>query len=259
MSVSPEAPGQKLTVIPAIDILGGRCVRLTQGSYDDVREYDQDPPAVAERFAAAGARRLHIVDLDGADGRPEANRRIIERIRKEVDLILEVGGGIRNEESVERLLHIGVDRLILGTLLAREPEKVARWVERYGSRFIAGIDARDGEVKVSGWREGTSMNAVDLASLAGGMGIASIIYTNIGQDGMLAGPDIEGTSALARGSRVPVILSGGVSSLEDIRKIADEADPLVVGAVAGKALYEGRIDPEELFSEFPGAEGEVSW
>lgn len=259
MAASPEYRRRHLTVIPAIDILSGHCVRLTQGSYDDVKEYDEDPVAVAERFAAAGAKRIHIVDLDGADGRPAENRGIIEKIRKRLDLVLEVGGGIRDDESVKRLLDIGVDRLILGTVLAREPEKVARWVEAYGGRFIAGIDARDGEVKVSGWREGTTMNAVDLASLSGGMGVASIIYTNIGQDGMLSGPDIEGTSALARGAKVPVILSGGVSSLEDLRKIAVEADPLVVGAVAGKALYEGRIEAEELFEEFPGAEGEVSW
>jgi phosphoribosylformimino-5-aminoimidazole carboxamide ribotide isomerase len=250
---------QKLTVIPAIDILNGHCVRLTQGSYDAVKEYDENPVEVAKRFIQAGAKRIHIVDLDGADGRPEANRSVIEKIRKETDALLEVGGGIREEKDVEGLLEIGVDRLILGTVLAREPEKVAEWVGTYGGRFIAGIDARDGEVKISGWRESTSITALDLASLAGGMAVNSIIYTNITQDGMLAGPDIEGTSALAGGTKIPVILSGGISSLKDLRKIDKEAHPLVVGAVVGKALYEGRIDPEELFREFPGAEGEVEW
>lgn len=259
MGGKSESSRQSLTVIPAIDILSGHCVRLTQGSYDEVKEYNADPLVVAQRFAAAGARRIHIVDLDGADGRPEVNRAVIEQIRKKLDLTLEVGGGIRNEENVKRLLDIGVDRLILGTVLAREPENVANWVAKYGGRFIGGIDARDGEVKVSGWRESTSINAVDLASLADGMGLSSIIYTNISQDGMLAGPDIEGTSALARKARIPVILSGGVSSIEDLRKVSTEADARVVGAVAGKALYEGRIDPEELFREFPGAQGEVSW
>ncbi|MFP4425151.1 MAG: 1-(5-phosphoribosyl)-5-[(5-phosphoribosylamino)methylideneamino]imidazole-4-carboxamide isomerase [Spirochaetaceae bacterium] len=259
MSEAEQIRRGKLTVIPAIDILRGRCVRLTQGSYDTVTEYDEDPIAVAKRFTRAGARRIHIVDLDGADGRPEANRPVIERIRKESDALLEVGGGIREEKNVEGLLEIGVDRLILGTVLAREPEKVADWVRRYGRRFIGGIDAREGSVRISGWRESTSITALDLASLARGIEVNSIIYTNISQDGMLAGPDIEGTSALARGAEVPVILSGGVSSLDDLRLIEREAHPLVVGAVAGKALYEGRIDPEELFREFPGAEGEVGW
>lgn len=259
MKGASENSRHNLTVIPAIDILSGRCVRLTQGSYDEVKEYDADPLSVAERFAAAGARRIHIVDLDGADGRPEVNRTAIEQIRKKLNLALEVGGGIRDEESVKRLLDIGVDRLILGTVLARDPESVAEWVQKYGGRFIGGIDARDGEVKVSGWRESTSINAIDLASLAEGMGVSSIIYTNISQDGMLAGPDIEGTSALARKAQIPVILSGGISSLDDLRRISAEADPFVVGAVTGKALYEGRIEPEELFREFPGAQGEVSW
>jgi phosphoribosylformimino-5-aminoimidazole carboxamide ribotide isomerase len=259
MSEAERQRRNTLTVIPAIDILGGHCVRLTQGSYDAVKEYDEDPVAVARRFTKAGAKRIHIVDLDGADGRPEANRGVIERIRKESDALLEVGGGIREERNVERLLKIGVDRLILGTVLARKPEIVAGWVRTYGRCFIAGIDARDGEVRISGWRESTSITALDLASLSGEMGISSIIYTNISQDGMLGGPDIEGTSALAQGTKLPVILSGGVSSLDDLRRIAEEADPLVVGAVAGKALYEGRIDPEELFREFPGAEGEIEW
>lgn len=250
---------KKLTVIPAIDILGGRCVRLTQGSYDAVEEYDEDPVAVARRFTKAGAKRIHIVDLDGADGRPEANSAVIEQIRKETDALLEVGGGIREERNVERLLTLGVDRLILGTVLARKPERVADWVRTYGRCFIAGIDARDGEVRISGWRESTSITALDLASLSGEMGINSIIYTNISQDGMLGGPDIEGTSALAQGAKLPVILSGGVSSLEDLRKIDSEAHPLVVGTVAGKALYEGRIVPETLFQEFPGEKGEVTW
>ncbi|MFP4329688.1 MAG: 1-(5-phosphoribosyl)-5-[(5-phosphoribosylamino)methylideneamino]imidazole-4-carboxamide isomerase [Spirochaetaceae bacterium] len=248
-----------LTVIPAVDILGGRCVRLTQGSYNEVRDYGEDPVAVARRFAEAGARRLHVVDLDGADGRGEVNRRVIEEIRREIGITLEVGGGIREEARVEQLLAIGVDRLIVGTLLARESERFARWVDSYGPRFVAGIDARGGEVRVAGWREGTALDAVDLAVTAAGLGAVSIIYTNISRDGMLEGPDIEGTNRLARAAGIPVILSGGVSSVEDLRRLSQNRDRGVVAAIAGKAIYEGRLEPGSLFSEFPGATGEVNW
>lgn len=251
--------GASLTIIPAVDILGGRCVRLRQGSYDEVQEYAPDPVEVAMSFAEAGARRLHVVDLDGADGRGEVNRAVIERIRKEVGMTLEVGGGIRDERRVEQLLSLGVDRLIVGTLLARESDRFGRWVESYGSRFVAGIDAREGEVRVSGWREGTALRATDLAGRAAQLGAVSIIYTNISQDGMLNGPDIEGTNEIARAAGIPVILSGGVSSLEDLRQLSRRREPGVVAAIAGKAIYEKRLEPGALFEEFPGVSGEVEW
>lgn len=248
-----------LAVIPAIDILGGRCVRLRQGSYDDVKAYTADPVDMARRFAEAGARRIHVVDLDGADGRPETNREVIAKIRREAAATLEVGGGIRSEEVVEGLLEIGVDRLIVGTLLAKEPERVGAWVRRYGARFVAGIDAREGLVQIAGWRQGTELPALELAERAKELGLLSVVYTDISQDGMLSGPNTRETSALAEQAGIPVIVSGGISSMEDLVAIETSADPLVVGAIAGKAIYEGRLDLPKLFKRFPGPTEEVAW
>ena len=246
-------------MIPAIDLLGGRCVRLRQGSYDEVERYAAEPVETAHRFVTAGAKRLHIVDLDGADGRTETNRPVIEAIRREVRVPLEVGGGIRSEAVVEGLLAAGVDRLIVGTLLAREPERVGRWIETYGPRFVAGIDARDGEAKVAGWREGTTIRATDLALRAAELGALSVIYTDIGRDGMLGGPNLEETNRVAAAAGIPVIVSGGVSSLSDLEEIERSAHPLIRGVIAGKAIYEGRLDLEETFARFPGSAEEVTW
>ncbi|MFW5786195.1 MAG: 1-(5-phosphoribosyl)-5-[(5-phosphoribosylamino)methylideneamino]imidazole-4-carboxamide isomerase [bacterium] len=246
-----------MTVIPAIDILQGECVRLSQGNYEEVTVYDADPVAVARSFAKAGATRIHLVDLDAAHGDPERNLRIIRKIRKAVPgVVLELGGGVRRDDDIETLLDMGIDRLVLGTTFARRPELVQGWSAHYGNVFLAGIDARDGQVYVSGWEEATTVAAEDLAKRAHEYGAAGIIYTSIARDGMLGGPAVEETNAVARAARLPVILSGGVRSMEDLRQVAASRAENLVGVIVGKALYEGRFDLEALFTEYPGEQGE---
>lgn len=246
-----------MTVIPAIDILGGECVRLSQGNYDEATVYDADPVAVARSFAKAGATRIHIVDLDAAHGDPGRNRRIIRKIRKAVPrAVLELGGGVRRDDDIETLLDMGIDRLVLGTTFARRPQLVQGWSAHYGEVFLAGIDAREGRVQVSGWEEGTSVAAVDLAQRAREYGAAGVIYTSISRDGMLEGPAIEETNEIAVAAQIPVILSGGVSSLEDIRAVAETGAGNIVGVIVGKALYEGRIDLKEAFEAYPGEQAD---
>lgn len=234
-----------MTVIPAIDLLEGRCVRLSQGSYDEVSVYGDDPVSVARSFIEAGARRIHLVDLDAARGSGN-NRGAIARIRAAVSAVVEVGGGVRTDADVAELIDSGVDRIIVGTLLARDPDLVARWCsasgrEADGQLFLAGIDARDGRVMVSGWGTGTGIADTDLAVRAREIGCAGIIYTNIARDGMLSGPDIERTSLIAERGQIPVVLSGGISSEEDIARAVEDVHPGVRGIIVGKALYAGKV------------------
>lgn len=231
-----------MTIIPAIDLLNGRCVRLYKGDYDRATNYSQDPVSTARTFLKAGITRLHLVDLDAARGEGRNNRDVIRRIREEVPVTIEVGGGIRSERDVEELLEAGIHRLILGTILVRDPSRTEDWIRKYGSCFVAGIDALNGQVKVSGWEEEGPCSDVELARKAAQMGFRSIIYTNIAKDGTLEGPDIERTALIARESGLPVILSGGISSIEDFDAVARCNEELVRGIITGKALYEGRID-----------------
>jgi len=253
-----------MLIFPAIDILNGRCVRLSQGDYERATLYAEDPLAVALWFAAAGARWLHLVDLDaarrpagGSEAGPEQrdNRGLIAEIKRESGCLIEAGGGIRGEDDVEKLLEAGVDRLILGTLLAKDPDRVGEWVKRYGRVFAAGIDARDGSVKVAGWREGAGIGDLELARRAAGLGCRGIVYTNIARDGMLGGADVGRTRLVAEASGLPVILSGGVGGTADLE--AAEAAGGLAGAIVGRAVYEGRLDPVELFRRWPQVEGEV--
>jgi phosphoribosylformimino-5-aminoimidazole carboxamide ribotide isomerase len=249
-------------IIPAIDLLGGACVRLRQGDYNKaVRYAEEDPVSRARRFEQAGVRRIHIVDLDAARGEGADNRGLIRRIRAAVSCVIQAGGGVRSEKDVEQLLEAGVDRLILGTVLVREPHTAGLWMRRYGKKFIAGIDAKDGEARISGWKEGSSLRDTELAKNLAEMGAVSIIYTNIARDGMLCGPDIEKTLAVGRAGGIPVILSGGVSCAEDIREAAQQGAGVIPALIAGKAVYEGRLDLAALTREYPqdeaGREGIV--
>ncbi|TVR71807.1 MAG: 1-(5-phosphoribosyl)-5-[(5-phosphoribosylamino)methylideneamino] imidazole-4-carboxamide isomerase [Spirochaetaceae bacterium] len=232
-----------MTVIPAIDLIGGRCVRLRQGSYSDATVYDADPGEVARSFADAGAERIHLVDLDAARSAGD-NRETIGRIRKTVSCSLEVGGGVRDLESLDALLQIGVDYVILGTVLARDPDLVARWAARdqRGSRMLASIDARDGIVQIAGWQEGSGIAARDLAVKAAEIGLAAVEYTNIARDGMLTGPDIEGTREIAGAVSIPVILSGGIAGTADTERIISRGGGMIAGFIVGRALYEGSFD-----------------
>lgn len=239
-----------MLVVPAIDLLGGRCVRLHQGDYAQAEAYDLDPVEVARGFAAAGAQRIHLVDLDAARTGAATNRAVIGAIRASVGVTVEVGGGIRSDADVEALLEQGVDRLVVGTVLVKDPDLVAGWVARFGSRFVAGIDARDGEVKVSGWEEGSALGDLVLAARCRDLGLISIVYTNIARDGTLGGPDLDRTLKVAEASGLPVILSGGIASWADFEAIRRADHPLLAGVITGKALYKNRIDLAAVIAEF---------
>ncbi|HUX11540.1 MAG TPA: 1-(5-phosphoribosyl)-5-[(5-phosphoribosylamino)methylideneamino] imidazole-4-carboxamide isomerase [Spirochaetia bacterium] len=251
-----------VTIIPALDLLDGRCVRLTQGSYTAVSVYDDDPASVAKRFEEAGARRIHVVDLDAARSSGN-NRKLLSRIRRSVSAVIEVGGGVRTDDDVAELVDAGIDRIIVGTLLARDPEQVARWCAGGKAIFLAGIDARDGAVMVQGWESGTSIEDIALARQAREIGCAGIIYTSISRDGMLSGPDIERTNMVAVSAHLPVVLSGGISSASDIAAVIEHGEPGIRGIVVGKALYAGKVDLaaalEMAEASRPDDEDEVSW
>ena len=229
-----------LELIPAIDLLGGHCVRLRQGRYDAATVYDADPAAVAERFAAHALRRLHVVDLDGARlGRPgntEAVRAILAAVR---GVPLELGGGIRSLAALEEWLALGVDRVVLGTAALHDPELVRTAARLFPGRIAVGIDARDGRVAVSGWLELSETDALTLALRFEDAGVAALIHTDIARDGTGAGPNLAATEALARAVRVPVIASGGVGSLEDVRAACGRG---LAGLIVGRALYDGSLE-----------------
>ena len=227
-------------VIPAIDLLGGRCVRLSQGDYDRVSVYGDDPAAVAASFVAAGAPRVHVVDLDGARaGRPhnrDAVRAIVGAAR---GVPVQLGGGMRDEGAVEEALALGVERAILGTAALRDPDLVRASARRFPGRVAVGIDARGGRVAVQGWLETSDVTALDVAKCFADAGVAALVYTEIARDGMGSGPDLDATAALARAVAIPVIASGGVGSDEHVRRAVATAG--IAGLIVGKALYEGTV------------------
>ncbi len=237
-----------MIIIPAIDLKAGRCVRLKQGRMEDDTVYSGDPAAVAKRWADLGAGRIHVVDLDGAfAGRPE-NLEAIRAIRRAVDVVVEVGGGIRDEATADRLRGEGIDLLILGTAALEEPALVSRLNDKHPGRILVGIDARGGRVAVRGWADVTDVAAVDLAGKLAGAGAAGFIFTDIERDGMQTGVNLEATAEFARGSPVPVIASGGVASLEDIRRLQPLEPQGVMGVITGRALYEGTLDLAEAIA-----------
>jgi len=237
-----------MIVIPAIDLRNGRCVRLLQGRKSEVTVYNEDPIAVAKEFAAAGAGMIHVVDLDGAFNEAGSNRAVVKRIVETVDVPVEFGGGIRTLDDVQQLCDAGVARVVLGTLAAETPELLKEFVSRFSSRICVGIDARDGRVMTRGWEAATPVMAVDLARAIAGFGVERIIYTDIARDGMLSGPNIEQTLAVVRAADVHVTASGGVSSLNDIKRLRDAEEPRLDSVIVGKALYEGKFKLEEALS-----------
>src|SRR5215212_7390264 len=233
-------------VIPAIDLKNGLCVRLLQGRKSDVTVYNENPVEVAKEFAAAGAEMIHVVDLDGAFNEGDSpNRAVVRRIVEAVDVLIEFGGGIRSLEDVQQLCDAGVARVVLGTLAAESPGSLKGFVNRFGSKICVGIDARDGRVMTRGWEAATTVMAVDLARSVAECGIARIIYTDIARDGTLGGPNIEQTLGVARSADVRVTASGGVSSLDDIKRLRDAGDARIDSVIVGKALYEGKFKLEE--------------
>jgi phosphoribosylformimino-5-aminoimidazole carboxamide ribotide isomerase len=239
-----------MDIIPAIDLLGGACVRLHQGRYESARRYSEDPVEVARGFERAGARWIHLVDLDAARGRGAENREAIRRVRRIVACRLQVGGGIRTEQDLRELEEAGAERLVLGTVLVRHPERVAYWRTRFGRELWAGIDALDGRVRVAGWSEEALLQDRELAMRAQELGLNGIIYTSIARDGTLEGPDLAGTNRVAEACGLPVILSGGIGGAEDVESVYRERVPRVVGVIVGKALYEGRVDLAELLRRY---------
>ena len=233
-------------LIPAIDLKEGRCVRLRQGRMEDETVFSEDPVAVARHWVELGASRLHLVDLDGAfAGRPE-NREVVAAICDAVDVPVQIGGGIRSEETFADYLATGVRWCIVGTRAAREPEWVDTLCTRFPERVIVGIDARDGAVATEGWAEATDVDAGQLARRFADAGVAAIVYTDIERDGMLSGVNLPATMALANAAGVPVIASGGLTDIEDVRRLrdaaAESAPGLLAGAITGRAIYEGTLD-----------------
>lgn len=233
-----------MLIVPAIDLLGGKCVRLTRGDYASAVVYGEDPVATAKSMEQAGARWIHIVDLDAARG-SGTNRAVLKAIRRAVGCRIEVGGGVRSAADVRELREAGVDRLIVGTVLARSPETVREMARGAPGLLTAGIDAEEGRVKVSGWLEGSGLADTDLTRTAAEIGLSGVVYTSIRRDGTLAGPDLERTNTVA-GLGLPVILSGGVGAPVHVDQVAAGRVAGVVGVIVGKALYEGRVDLADL-------------
>jgi phosphoribosylformimino-5-aminoimidazole carboxamide ribotide isomerase len=228
-----------MELIPAIDLLGGRVVRLFKGDYQRVTVYAEDALAEAARFRDAGAERLHVVDLEGARGGEGLHLALIESIVRSTSLRVQVGGGVRSAAVARRWLDAGADRVVVGTAVVREPEWVRALAEEVGPRVVAALDARDGEVRVAGWLEGTGRDVREVARGCDAWGIGAILFTDIGRDGTGEGPAVEATAALQAGLRCDVIASGGIGRLEHL---ADLARAGVRAAVCGRALYEGAFD-----------------
>ena len=234
-----------MNLYPAIDLKDGACVRLLRGDMDQATVFNDDPAAQARAFQAAGFTWLHLVDLNGAFAGQPVNGAAVEAIVGAVDIPCQLGGGIRDLATIGQWLEKGVSRVILGTLAVRDPDLVKQACRRFPGRVALGIDARDGRVAVEGWAEQSNIEAVDLARRFEDAGAAAIIYTDIDRDGAMQGVNVPATAALARAVSTPVIASGGVSSLDDLNALSAEAAAGIEGAIIGRALYDGRIDPKQ--------------
>lgn len=239
-----------MEVWPAIDLRGGKCVRLQQGDYDRETIYGDDPVAVARQFSAQGARNLHLVDLEGAREGFPVNLPAVQEILAAVDITCELGGGIRDEQSIAELLGFGLDRLIIGTSALKQPDWFRETCRTFPGKLVLGIDARDGRVATDGWLETSDVSAVELATQFNGEPLAGIVYTDIATDGMLAGPNISAMQEMQNSVEVPVIASGGVTTARDVRELAAAG---LAGCIIGRAFYEGTVTlPEALAAAKPG-------
>jgi phosphoribosylformimino-5-aminoimidazole carboxamide ribotide isomerase len=229
---------------PAIDLKDGACVRLVRGDLASATVFNEDPAEQARRFADVGFTWLHVVDLNGAFAGHSVSGEAVRAIRAEVDLPIQLGGGIRDRDAIEGWLALGIERVVLGTVALRDPDLVRRAAAEHPGAIAVGIDARHGRVAIEGWAEMTEVGVVELARSFEDCGVAAVIYTDIARDGTLSGLDVAAAAELARRVRVPLIVSGGISSLADIAAVkAHEADG-IAGMICGRALYDGRIDPE---------------
>lgn len=233
-----------MIIFPAIDLKGGQCVRLLKGDMQQATVFNDNPAAQARAFEAQGFRWLHVVDLDGAVAGKAGNAQAVESIIRAVGIPVQLGGGIRDAQSIERWLEGGVRRVILGTAAVKNPDLVREACHKFPGSIAVGIDARQGKVAVEGWAKTSEVSALDLALRFEDCGVAAIIYTDIERDGALAGVNVEATAALARRLETPVIASGGVASLDDIRALRRHEGDGIEGVICGRALYDGRIEPK---------------
>jgi phosphoribosylformimino-5-aminoimidazole carboxamide ribotide isomerase len=232
-----------MLIIPAIDLKDGVCVRLEQGRKEAVTAYSRDAAGTARKWEAMGAKVLHVVDLDGAFTGSQQNLSKIMEIRKNVKMIIEVGGGIRNITTVDRLLSAGINRVIIGTAAIEDPSLLIEACAQFPGKIFIGIDAKDGKVAVKGWEEVSSIDAIELAKRVETIGVGGIIYTDISRDGMLTGPNIPALEVMVRTVKIPVIASGGIAKIEDIKNLLKI--PNLWGAITGKAIYAGSLDLKE--------------
>ena len=232
-----------MLLIPAIDLKDGKCVRLRQGRMEDNTVFSDDPVAMAGKWVAAGAKRLHLVDLDGAfAGRPK-NANVINEIAKEYpDIPIQVGGGIRDEDTIQAYLNAGVRYVIIGTKAVSEPHFVSDVAAEFPNHIIVGLDAKDGKVAIDGWSKLSHHDVIDMAQRFEAEGVEAIIYTDISRDGMMSGVNIEATSKLAQSIHIPVIASGGITNIDDIKALGDIVEDGIIGAITGRAIYEGSLD-----------------
>ncbi len=234
-----------MKIIPAIDLLGGKAVRLREGKRDDVTVFSDEPWRLVAQFIAAGAERVHIVDLDGAFAGERRHSSAIDRMLGDATVPVQVGGGLRNHAAIDAVLAAGAQYAVLGTIAVKSPDLAEQACRDYRDRIIVAVDARDGNVAVEGWVETATMSAVELGQRAAGWGAAALLYTDISRDGMHRGPNVPATRALAQAVDIPVIASGGVSSLDDIRELAAAGLPL---AIVGRALYEEHFTLEQAIA-----------
>ncbi|NND66936.1 MAG: 1-(5-phosphoribosyl)-5-[(5-phosphoribosylamino)methylideneamino]imidazole-4-carboxamide isomerase [Halioglobus sp.] len=235
-----------MLIIPAIDLKDGQCVRLRQGLMDDSTVFSDDPVAMAARWVDAGCRRLHLVDLNGAFAGEPVNGEVVTAIAKAYpDLPIQIGGGIRNLETIEHYVNAGVSYVIIGTKAVKEPAFVAAACTAFPGKVIVGLDAKDGLVATDGWAEVSDVQATDLAKQFEADGVSAIVYTDIARDGMMQGVNVDATVTMAQASSIPVIASGGITNIEDIRALAAVAHKGICGAITGRAIYEGTLDVAE--------------
>jgi phosphoribosylformimino-5-aminoimidazole carboxamide ribotide isomerase len=234
---------EAVILFPAIDLKGGQCVRLEQGDMARATVFNLDPAAQARSFAAQGFEYLHVVDLDGAFAGQPMNARAVEAMLKAVTMPLQLGGGIRDLKTVEAWLGKGVARVIIGTAAVRDPDRVKGAAKKFPGQVAVGLDARDGKVAVQGWAETSEVTALEIAQRFEDAGVSAIIFTDIARDGLLKGLNLEATLALADRISIPVIASGGLASIEDVKAILTPRAKKLAGAIAGRALYDGRLDP----------------
>lgn len=235
-----------MLIIPAIDLKDGKCVRLRQGRMEDSTVFSDDPVAMAARWVEAGTRRLHLVDLNGAFAGEPVNGEVVTAIaRAYPELPIQIGGGIRDLDTIEHYVRAGVQYVIIGTKAVKEPEFVAEACSAFPGHVIVGLDAKNGWVATDGWAEVSGIQAADLARRFAADGVAAIVYTDIDRDGMMQGVNVEATVAMAQASSIPVIASGGITNMDDIRALKAVASKGILGAITGRAIYEGTLDVAE--------------